>query len=143
MPNSLDAALAASIRLVSVLNGIRSAPDEPPESMDIFPFLIGYVSTSEWIPSSDGLAYGMHTLVLELHQLRDPLPQAIRSILPYGEQVAAIFMRSENAKLPDAQGIDTVDEGIELSATFGPLGYDVVDTIGWTFELKIKISYIT
>ena len=117
--------------LVGAISGIREAPDEPPETMAVFPFAVAYVTGGRWDSISAGWAIGYHTIALELHVSRVDLPRDVQEAMAYSESVA-------NALIGDITLNDTVETITSINYTFGPIGWATVPTLGWRYEIEVK-----
>ena len=85
-----------------------------------------------------GLAEGLHSLVVEIHVARKDLPRDVETALPFGELLAAAVFDD-----PTLGGtVDTVraDEGITY--TFGALAWGGQATIGWRITVPVKIQTV-
>lgn len=114
------------------LSGIKGAPTNPPESANVFPFVVSYARTGNFKPGA-GWANYFHTIFTEFHIARQLLPVAISTALPYAESFGALI-------LADPKLSDTVQEVREVRYTFGRLSWGDVDTIGFRFEIDVKCS---
>jgi hypothetical protein len=114
------------------LDGMRNAPNVPPEQIDRFPFSVCYPHTG--VISRDGIWLNEeHTLMLEIHAARVDLPRDVSSILPYLRWVAeAVF---GDRDLFDGQGFTR-----QISYLFGPLDWAHQRTLGWQFSIPISMT---
>lgn len=141
MAKTIDDAVAALQTIVGAISGIRSAPDEPPERAAAFPFIICHQSTGtfETETANDGTdtaVKGLHTIVLQLHVARRDLPRAYAKAIPYPELIKNVIFKQANLTLSGT--IDTIVS--EISYTFGDLEYGGVDTLGYIFQIPVKIK---
>lgn len=141
MALALADAVHAVARLVGTIPGLRGAPSEPPEKITVFPFALCYPLEGEYNLHSYANTVFLHTIVIEVHMARKDLPRDVAAIIPYGDLVAGVFLAPANSSLPDAAGNPTVSEVVSpLRYRFGPLGYVNVPTLGYRFELDVKIQ---
>lgn len=140
MARKLEDAVAAVARLVGTVPGLRGSPSQPPEKITEFPFAITTPGNGEWQVRSKGYMVGLHTIGVWIHMSREDLPRKVQTVTPFGELVAAVLLHSDNTSLPDAAGNPTASAILALRYTFGPLGYVTVPTMGYAFELDIKIE---
>lgn len=141
MALKLEDAVRASIRLVGTIPGLRGAPNEPPEKITVFPFSLAYPFEGEAAVHSRGNRVDLHTIVVEIHTARKDLPRDVAAIVPYGQLVLDLFLDPANIGLPDAAGASTVSTIVmPIRYRFGPLGYENVRTLGYRFELDVKIQ---
>ncbi len=121
--------LAATIDQVQTymraLSGIRAAPDEIPERVNVFPFVITRPGTGTWEFGAAGDKKGLHNIVIELHVARKDLPRDIATALPYCESIPNLLMYK---LLNDNKWNGTVD-------TIGSIGYRFM-VWDWSPELK-------
>jgi len=133
MSMTLASAIAAVQTKAGALSGIKAAPTNPPESANQFPFAVSYPRTGRAEFASAGWANYFHTLFCEIHISRQLLPQAIATALPYAELLPSAIMAD-----PTLGG--TVNEVREVRYTFGRLEWGGVDTIGFRFEIDVKLN---
>jgi hypothetical protein len=112
------------------LDGVLEAPDEAPEQMVQFPFIVAFPRSGE-ISRESVQAMGLHTMYIEVHIGRQVLPSAIRMALPFGKSV------------PDALWADpklggNVSTIRAIRYTFGRLDWGQEQHVGWRFELDFK-----
>ena len=140
MAKRLEDAIIALQGLVSEIDGIRDAPSEPPEKITTWPFAVAFPGDGEWIFGDASYDTGLHTLILQIHTARKDLPRDVLGIIDYGELVREKIRSNSNIFLPDTTGAATVSAVIGLRYTFGFLSYGGVPTLGWAFEVDIKIE---
>ena len=135
---TLQQAIDAIQDLMGALTGMRSAPDEPPEDMSVFPFCVAYASDGTWGGfGGAGGKKGLHTIIVEVHIQRSDLPRDVAAAMAYSESVA-------NALIGDPTLAGTVDTIVgDITYTFGGLGWaqapgSLPNTIGWRFQLVVK-----
>lgn len=129
---TLAAAIADIQSKALTLSGIKAAPVNPPESANVFPFVVSYARSGEFAPGA-GWANFHHTIYTELHVSRQILSVAIETVLPYAESFAGVI-------LADPQLSGTVQEVRAVRYTFGRLNWNGIDTIGYRFEIDIKTA---
>lgn len=119
---------------LGALTGIREAPDEAPENMNVFPFVVVYPSSGEWRSDIPGNKIGLHTLTVELHVARKDLPRDIQKAMAYSESIPNTLLKAVASTSGDlfASTISTFDR---ITYTFGPLGWAGVDTLGFRFQV--------
>jgi len=142
----LEDAVAALQFLIGQIDGLRGAPTDPPEKITAFPFAVAFPTDGEWAFGDESYDTGLHTIVLQIHTARKDLPRDVAAIIPYGELVREKLRGGTNGiniLLPDSAGSATVDTIDGLRYTFGKLNYEGIPTIGWSFEVDIKIEQAT
>lgn len=138
MAKTLDDAIEAVLYHVSHFNGLRKVAN-PQERFSIDPFATAFPGPGEFQIVSSGMTKGLQHIILEIHKVRKDLPRDLEIIIPYGELVKDFLTIDANRTLPDSAGADTVDTIIGCDYDFGPLGWADVDTLGWQFDIEVKI----
>ena len=133
MTVSLYNAAKAILDVALTLSGIRNAPDAIPEQAGVFPFVACFPHEGRWVKEFSKVG-GLHTLILELHLERDPLPQAYELAMGYAETVPV-------ALYADITLGGTVETITQIRYEFGALGWGEAKTIGfcWFVEVKVHI----
>lgn len=114
------------------MTGIRDAPAEIPDSANVFPFVVTYPRVGRMELASAGWANYFHTIYTEIHVSQALLSSGIAQALPYAELFAKIFLN-------DPQLLQLASEAGELRYTFGRLEWGGVPTIGFRFEIDVKL----
>lgn len=130
---SLSTVIAAIQTKAGGLSGIKEAPTNPPESANVYPFAVSYAKSGTETPQSSGWAIGLHTIICEIHIARQVLPKDIALALPFYE-----LFRS--AILSDPTIAGTVATVNALRYEFGRLEYGNKQTIGYRFEIDVKLT---
>lgn len=129
---TLQQAIDRLQELVGAIDGIREAPDEPPENIAVFPFAVAYASGGRWESVSSGWAIAYHTITLELHVSRRDLPRDVQKAMAYSESVIVALYND-----PTLDGtVELINEPIAY--TFGPLGWGNTETLGFSFSIPVK-----
>lgn len=115
---------------VLTISGIRSAPDEPPESAGFFPFVATYVSSGYWERRKDTMV-GDHNVAVELHMSRINLPWNVAQAMAYAKSIPSAIL----AAWRDGD-FDSSSHMGGISYTFGPMSWDVTDTVGFRFVIE-------
>jgi len=132
---ALSDAIGEVQSIVGALSGIKGAPDNPPESINQFPFSLCYAYRGEWQRMSDWKK-GLHTIVCEIHFSRQNLPKAIEMAMPYAESVPNALLGN-----PTLNGtVDTIYDQITYEFGFLPWGGQNDVHIGFRFEIKVKMQ---
>lgn len=133
---TISAAVTNLAAMVAAIPGINEAPAELPESMNAFPMAVTYVASGNVSMKSASWCTTFPTLVVEIHFIRANLGMAVTEALPYFEPFIQAILA--DPKLGGA--VDTIDD---FNFSFGYLtwnGMPEIETIGWKFELKVKIT---
>jgi hypothetical protein len=129
----LRTAIEKMQELTGGLVGIKAAPVNPPEGAVPFPFAVAYPRTGTLRLQSATWSNQLHTIWVELHFGRQILPAAIDQALPYVE----LFQNAVNADPTLGGSVAVVNE---VRYTFGKLEWGGVETLGWRFEVDVKIA---
>lgn len=139
MAKNLDDAQDAILNLISEIDGLRSVSN-PQERFSADPFAVVFPGAGEWVKSSSGYVTGLGSIILEIHKIRKDLPRDLKIIKPFGELVMQKLLADANITLPDTGGDATVDVVNRIGWNFGPMGWAEIPTIGWEFEIEVKIE---
>lgn len=122
------------IQAYALAAGAKSAPDEVTEKAGQFPFSVTYPGTGEISADDASAGRDLHTVFTEVHLGRNRLGGAIstaKTIL-----VAFGLLLKQNPRLNE-----TVDNLIyPIRYTFGSMEWGNVPTVGFRFEITIKIK---
>ncbi len=130
---TLQSAINAIQGVVSGVNGIRAAPDYPPDKMEVFPFAIAYARTGVFNAAPVGAGKGLHTVVIEVHVARKDLARDVQAAMVFSDAIPL-------ALLADTTLGGTVSTFARVRYEFGPMAYGGMATIGWKFfveEIKL------
>lgn len=133
MSTALEDAIAAfQAKVKTLLPTIRTAPDQPLDSVSAYPAGMTYIRRVSYSKQSATLVTGLHTAAIEIHVARKDLPRDVVSAMPYGET------------LPVALWSDTTLGGKiahinAIRGTFGAMKWADQDTLGWDFEVDFKM----
>ena len=116
-------------------NGIRKAPDSPPDKLSHYPFAVAYPGTGTITKMSSGWKKGLHTIILEIHVARKDMARDVATLIDYEDSLMDLLWTDSNSGLNS-----TVDTITEVRFQFGALDYDDIPTIGWRFEIDLKIQ---
>lgn len=118
------------------ISGVKAAPDVPPESINQFPIAVTYeqsgnVVISDMYSGSWGEETGV--IVSELHLTRQNLPTAVGAAMAYRNA----FLNKLRAA-PNLNGTVMMIERLEWQ--FGKLEYGEIETLGYKFEIGVKLE---
>jgi len=117
--------------VVRAVEGIRQAPDEPPEGLNFFPFAVAYVEAGEWIIGPPELMTGLHTVVIELHVARKDLPRDVEAAMRYAKAIPnAILDAHRKAEFTAFQTFE------RMTYEFAALGWGGTETLGFRFRIE-------
>ena len=120
--------------------GIRRAPINPEEQMNVFPFGVVYPLDGESQFGTPGERLELDSIAVELHVARKDLPRDVQGALPFVDSIPDALM----SDMISTQWANTIDTFESISWTFGPLGWGGMDTLGFRFTIsgvKRRIVY--
>jgi hypothetical protein len=117
------------------LSGMKSAPDSPPEGAGAFPFAVTYERTGTLTLNSYGWSTDIVTLWCEIHVSRAILPRAVEQAMSFRDPLLKLI-------IADPTLGDTVSTVLELRRVFGRLEWGGIETVGYRFEIDIKVHVI-
>ena len=128
--------IAADLR---ALTGIRGAPDEPPEQMAVYPFIVCYTRSGSWEIAPVGVRKGLHNIAVELHVARKDLARDVQGAMAYSDSVPNALLKALTTS--GDRFASTISTFQRISYTFGPMEWAGQATIGfrWTLE-GVKIE---
>jgi hypothetical protein len=132
MAKTLTDAIEQVQAIVGAISGIKRAPHYPPDKMSEFPFAIAFPASGTFTADAGGVKRGLHRITLEIHTQRKNLARDVAAVIDYGESVSSALLN--NLRLNNT--VDTINQ---IAYEFGPLGYDTVVTLGYTFTIDVKI----
>jgi hypothetical protein len=121
--------------IVASLSGIRSAPDDPIESPNAFPFGATFPGSGTWDGGSVGkiLTRASHDISVIIVVARKDLPRDIQKSIGYAD----LFQAAIQADPTLSGAVDVVDL---LNYTFGPIAWGGTECRGYTFSLTVLDS---
>ena len=129
---TLSTAIAWIQGEVAEYRGMRAAPAQPPEGANQFPFSVCYNRNGELANQRSGFADELETIILEVHVSRALLSEAVTRALTYHALVLATLIGAPTLG-------DTVATQNGVRWTFGELGWGGVVTIGYRYEIDVKM----
>lgn len=117
---------------VASLSGIRSAPSDPIESPNVFPFGSTFPSNGEWGAGRIGkvLTDATHNVTTIIVVARKDLPRDIQKSAGYADAFQAALQAD-----PTLNGEVHVIES--LAYTFGPIAWGSTECLGYIFEIGV------
>lgn len=131
---AIDSVIGELQGRIANLTGIRSAPTEPPETINFFPFVVAYPESGIISRMDYHRKKELHNVAIEVHLARKDLPRDYDNAMSYYDNIV-----NEIVEDPTFGGYaETFDE---VTYEFGELGYGNTQTIGWKFIIQnIKIE---
>lgn len=137
---SIQTAIEGVIDLVGAVTGIRYAPDEPPDSVSVYPFVTAFPGPGTHEYTAGSATYErltLFTIVVQLHVARRDLERDYRELIPYADSIP-------NAIMSDLTFGGTVQTfGIIETDGLVPLRWGETDTLGYEYritDVKIRTS---
>jgi hypothetical protein len=131
---TINAAITNLVSKVSALPGMKQAPSVPIESAGgCFPFAIVYEYSGSLDTLSAGFANDKATIYVEIHVERALLPEAITKAMTFRDP----FLK---ALISDPNLSGTVSVVNAVRRLFGGMEYGNTKTIGYRFEIDVKIK---
>ena len=120
---------------IRALTGIAAAPNDPTDAPSgQWPIVIGFERSGQFTGGGNQQVQGIHNTVYQYHYPRADLERAKRAIEGHLEAIAEAILTD-----PTLGGTATSSGPLDYS--FGGMTLANVDTIGWQFELPVKIRY--
>jgi hypothetical protein len=133
---SLKAAIEDVQTTIASITGVAAAPLSPPDAPSgQWPLSIAFPRLGSITGGGSQQVVGLHTIICQIHYSRSDLARAYVGIIPYLESVIEAVLAD-----PTLGGTVTTING-ELAYTFGGMTFAGIDTIGWEFEIPVKIRY--
>ena len=130
---TLNDAIIQVVRYARTLPGVREAPDYPPESLNSYPFVLGFAGGGVWRFGPAGDKKGLHSITLELHVARKDLPKDVEKSMGFSDSIPNLLM---SKLINDNKWNNTIDTFDQISYTFGPLGWGNEPTLGFRFKIE-------
>jgi hypothetical protein len=113
------------------VSGIRAAPSEPPEKLNMFPFAVCFTRSGIYQIGPPEVMTGLHVICIEVHVARRDLPRDIRAAMVYAKSIPnKVFSALKASSLT---AISTLGN---IRYEFGPMAYGGQDTLGFRFLLE-------
>lgn len=119
---------------LGALTGIRGSPDEAPEQINQFPFIVCYPISGEWRSDIPGAKIGLHTIGVALHIARKDLPRDIQKAMAYSESIPNALLKVVATTDGDRFN-STIETFDRITYTFGSIGYGGTETVGFVFQI--------
>jgi hypothetical protein len=132
MTQSVTNAIGVLATKLRALSGIKNAPNVPPEDAGLFPFGVAYEATGTTNANAEGFANDIVTIFVEVHVARVLLGNAVLQAMAFRDPFLV-------ALLSDPTLGGTVSTINEIRRTFGRLEWGGVETIGYRFEVDVKV----
>jgi hypothetical protein len=131
MSDRIQAAINAVQDIVAGVSGIVTAPHYLPDAINEFPAAVCWHARSTWSLVA-GTPQVLFTLILEVHVARQDLSYSVAAAMPYGCSVPQALLANHSLS-------GTVDHCGPIRTTFGSMQWAGTSTVGWRFELDIKV----
>lgn len=133
---TLQAAITQIQALTEAVPGVRAAPDEPPDQISHFPFVVCYPESGIYEGGNPaGQMRGLHDIVIELHVPRQNLARGYREAMRFAKSIPnAIYAALGTSDL------NTISTTGAIRYTFGVLdwgtGEGATQTMGFRFVIE-------
>jgi len=125
---------------IRALSGIRAAPDEAPEQINIFPFVVAFPGPGTWSSDIPGNKINLASVVVELHVARKDMAKDIQAAMVYENSIPNVLLKAVASTAGDRFN-NTVSTFDNITYTFGSLGWGGMDTFGFRWTINgIKLQ---
>lgn len=138
MAKKLEDAVEAVLLLISQIDGLRQVTN-PQERFNVDPFAVAYPGPCTLAIGSSQMVKGLPHIIVEIHKVRKDMARDLATVIPYLEEFKELLKVDANRTLPDSAGNATVDSIVSVSCEFGPSAWGEKPTIGWKFDIEVKI----
>lgn len=130
---TIELAIANLQAKVLSLSGMKAAPATPPEGTGAYPFGVTYERSGEMILNSYGFADDLSVLWTEIHVSRANLSTGIVQAMAFRDPFLKLLIAD-----PTLGG--TVSTIRNILRTFGKLEWNGIETLGYRFEIGVKVT---
>ena len=130
---SVEAAILKLQSKAGALTGMKAAPDEPPESINVFPFTVSFEDSGSLANWTAQFGNELVVIVTQIHVSRQLLAKAIAVAYAYRDSFIKAVMSD-----PTLGG--SVSTITAINWRFGRLAWGGIDTIGYEFRIGIKVD---
>ena len=121
---------------IQTISGIRSAPEVPPESTDLFPFVVTYPGAGNYHQGPFKVMTALHNITVELHVEKKDLPRNFGTVMDLIDVIPYELM-----KLLNASGFSTISTFGNIEYSFGTMSWNDVETIGVRYTITdVKVQ---
>jgi hypothetical protein len=124
--------IQADLRAIS---GIRAAPDQAPDQINLFPFVVAFPGPGRWYSNVPGNKILLASIIVELHVARKDLARDIQAAMEFAESIPNALLKPVATETGDCFN-NTIATFGEITYTFGPLGWGETDTFGWRWTIN-------
>lgn len=131
--------IAADLR---ALQGIRAVPEEPPDSINAFPFVVAYDGGGGvWSSYTPGAKQWLGNIVVELHVGRTDLPHDFENAQIWSEVIPNALLKQVATSDGDMFNSKISTFGSITVTHFGALGWGDTETFGYRWTINnVKIQ---
>ncbi len=131
MPTIQDVVAQVQIYMAT-LPDIRSAPANPPESVNAFPFVVTLPHAGNWESQSAAWKRGLHAIVIDVHVARKDAPRDYQKFVPFVELVPNLLFN----KLFLDKWSGLIDTFRSIAYTTTTFDYAGTETVGLRFTVN-------
>lgn len=121
-------AIAAKARAIT---GMRAAPDNPPDSIAVYPFAVTYFFRGSWYGADASWGEGKATYACDVHLARTP--DTGRQLETFAEMPRTLAL----AILSDETLGGACTSVTDVRCQFTRMGYSGIETTGYHFEIDV------
>lgn len=138
MTTDIEPAVLRVQEIVGALEGIRAAPDYPPEQSSVFPFAVSFIADVETTRHTVGNVTELYTIRTAIHISRKDLPRDIQTMAPYPKLFTRAIVTDPTLKRDGEATVDTVlgCRGSLLESQWGG-----VETLAYVFDTRVKVKW--
>ena len=126
------------------VEGIRRVPEAPPESNDVFPFVVVYPLTGEYDLHTPEDMVGLHSINIELHVARKDLARDFGTLVDIMDDIPRELLDAlTDGDIGESSSDVNLSTFGAINYTFGALEWAGVETLGVTYtinEVKVKAN---
>jgi hypothetical protein len=125
--------------VIAAVEGIRQAAGDPPNKIDVFPFVDVYVASGAWDPARpNGMLTSVCTVNMDLHLAIKDAPRSAVLMHRLNYWIAnALFKAFKAGSLPAVTSLNSLP--FQLSVFPGGAGQGT-DTVGYRFTAQVKVQ---
>lgn len=128
---TLQEAIDQLVDAVGSLTGIRTAPDEPPNKIAVWPAIVTHVENGTFKHSPIGVMTGTHTVIMDLLLAHKDTTRDVTTLMGYAKSIPnAIFDAQKDGTLA------AIEEIGEITYEFGPMVYADQECMGFRFRIR-------
>lgn len=133
---SLQDAIYEIQSAIRTVQGVKSAPNEPPDNTESYPIAVTVPGNGTYMVESHGSQRGLHNVEIQLHVKRKDLPIDMRTATPFIDRIVdKLFFERQ------ASNFSTFDTFGDITYEFTTFKWGEQGTLGYVItlnDLKIR-----